>query len=471
MMNPRYVDQPHPNSDQTSYPSYERQRHRLPGYDRLEASHAGQHSAYPLRGSYSENTTPRLGFNASPENMLRRKTPHGTLTGAYESNAHDSQVSKHVLLPRNDGMQGFAQYPQIDSMLHQAPPHFHHSHQFYGQTVPSVLQPSFQHLGPTAPGLVGQGPYGPYWHDGTYEPYRPAAIRDPRFYNQTDSRWGADVGYGRMSSWQTEHPALVYPASGSRSASWQANGSAYHNTVQANVAPAYSHGQLFVPLMKVLHLLTFTDITPSTNLIPDFGPSPANAQQREECFNWALQAYRDLLGYIQHLRRQNQHRLQHKPSFYPKPPTLSGTPFPTPSAGTPSSARPHQGSGVRIDGQSSASGAQSNDFSNSTPNHDSNNVSNNRRSWPHLIRRSSEGAQTIRRSSGAAISPIIHSIPQDHSPETRAINALAAISKLCEETDWQWIDGMHLGGCLIFGLGKYEKASRWYTKVLELDPR
>lgn len=51
------------------------------------------------------------------------------------------------------------------------------------------------------------------------------------------------------------------------------------------------------------------------------------------------------------------------------------------------------------------------------------------------------------------------------------MNALAIVSRLCQETDWQWIDGMHLGGCLAYGLGNYSKAQRWYNKVLELDSK
>lgn len=45
------------------------------------------------------------------------------------------------------------------------------------------------------------------------------------------------------------------------------------------------------------------------------------------------------------------------------------------------------------------------------------------------------------------------------------------MTKLCQETDWRWTDGMHLGGCLAYGLGHYQKALRWYKKVLEMDPK
>ncbi|KAI6878960.1 hypothetical protein KC355_g22273, partial [Hortaea werneckii] len=45
------------------------------------------------------------------------------------------------------------------------------------------------------------------------------------------------------------------------------------------------------------------------------------------------------------------------------------------------------------------------------------------------------------------------------------------MTQLCQDTDWQWTDGMHLGGCLAYGLGNYQKALRWYNKVLEQDPK
>lgn len=198
-----------------------------PGY---HSSSAGQQLAYPLRGDHiphSENITsdPRGTSLPVAENMLRRKTPNGTLNGAYESNAHDAQALKHMLLPRNDSLQRVPpQLPQMDSMLHQIPYMQHMpAHVFHGQTVPSVLQPPFQQPGPTASGIDGRGPYGPYWNDGTYIPYRPAALRDSRFYGgqQIDARWGGNIGYGRMSSWQNEPLVpLVYPSSSTRGSTW-----------------------------------------------------------------------------------------------------------------------------------------------------------------------------------------------------------------------------------------------------------
>ena len=63
------------------------------------------------------------------------------------------------------------------------------------------------------------------------------------------------------------------------------------------------------------------------------------------------------------------------------------------------------------------------------------------------------------------------SAPQDNTPPSRAKFALSQITKLCQETGWQWTEGMHLGGCIAYGLGNYQKALKWYSKVLEQDPK
>ncbi|KAF2127660.1 hypothetical protein P153DRAFT_53171 [Dothidotthia symphoricarpi CBS 119687] len=198
---------------------------------------APQQYAHPLsrHNSYSSHT-PDSGRSAKPpEHMLRRKTPNGTLAAAYDgTSVEDSDkphAAKHILLPaavetghpyglkldgslRSPGggsalghMKQDAQaewspslyfetgsgragqhLPQIDSMLNQIPP-LHpplqypmYNHPFYG-----AMGPSQSPLGPTVSN--DQGPFGPYWHDGTYIPYRPAAMRDPRFMHHHGPNW------------------------------------------------------------------------------------------------------------------------------------------------------------------------------------------------------------------------------------------------------------------------------------------
>lgn len=195
------------------------------------------------------------------------------------------------------------------------------------------------------------------------------------------------------------------------------------------------------------------------------GPSPATAQHRESTFHWALQTYRDLLAYIHQVKRQKQQAgqsqsSQTRPSFYPKPPKLSGAPFPSPS-------------NAEVDPQPddhtprpSISYAPSTSSYNE-PSHERTMQGPSSYPMPH----SNDRPDILRRSSGSQTSITSSPGAQDSSPPSRAINALAIISELCQETDWQWIDGMHLGGCLAYGLANYPKAQRWYNKVLELDPK
>jgi len=52
-----------------------------------------------------------------------------------------------------------------------------------------------------------------------------------------------------------------------------------------------------------------------------------------------------------------------------------------------------------------------------------------------------------------------------------AKSALEMLTNLCRESEWRWIDGMLLGGCLAYGLEDYHKALEWYTKIVSIDPK
>ncbi|KAA8568326.1 hypothetical protein EYC84_007362 [Monilinia fructicola] len=57
------------------------------------------------------------------------------------------------------------------------------------------------------------------------------------------------------------------------------------------------------------------------------------------------------------------------------------------------------------------------------------------------------------------------------SPPANAQEALDLLTTLCEESNWAWIDGMLLGGCLAYGLEDYNRARDWYEKIIVIDPR
>ena len=58
--------------------------------------------------------------------------------------------------------------------------------------------------------------------------------------------------------------------------------------------------------------------------------------------------------------------------------------------------------------------------------------------------------------------------PNQHQSEAR--RALEIIVRLCQESQWQWTDGLLLGGCLAYALADYDQALLWYSKVLSYEP-
>lgn len=55
------------------------------------------------------------------------------------------------------------------------------------------------------------------------------------------------------------------------------------------------------------------------------------------------------------------------------------------------------------------------------------------------------------------------------NPTAQAKLALETLDKMCSDSNWAWLDGMLLGGCLAFGLGDLNRARSWYLHVLQLD--
>ncbi|KKA28585.1 hypothetical protein TD95_004727 [Thielaviopsis punctulata] len=55
------------------------------------------------------------------------------------------------------------------------------------------------------------------------------------------------------------------------------------------------------------------------------------------------------------------------------------------------------------------------------------------------------------------------------SPTNEARSALSSLTSVCEQSGWKWVDGMILGGCLYFGLERYEEAIDWFQRAVSVD--
>lgn len=55
------------------------------------------------------------------------------------------------------------------------------------------------------------------------------------------------------------------------------------------------------------------------------------------------------------------------------------------------------------------------------------------------------------------------------NPRENAKASLEVLKHLCEQTEWKWIDGMLMGGCLHYSLEHYEDGLEWFKRILVLD--
>lgn len=54
----------------------------------------------------------------------------------------------------------------------------------------------------------------------------------------------------------------------------------------------------------------------------------------------------------------------------------------------------------------------------------------------------------------------------DHAENARTWFKM--LENLCKQ-DWKWLDGMLMGGCLLYSLERYEEALFWFNRIIELD--
>ena len=559
------------------------------------------------------------------EHMLRRKTPNGTLSAGYDGSPSDWKSDPHAMRPMElrisnansshqstpNQMTGYGQTPParrssssstswyrpannpqygrsqdpsmsrvhgsdsrgtswmypnvyrpgVDSMLNQGPQQ--QGSTYYlpnGAQVPTVLQPMHQPcLGPTASN--DEGPFGPYWPDGAFIPYRPAALRDPRFYtdfghvpwthptreaqapfqhrnwqhsNNSLSTHGRNPGSHYHSPDPLVHPTMVYHRNS------LPNDYSYPSTLHANangprprpsplrvVRPQHadqshlgdaSHDQLisrpYYPSSEGNDRRGETSVRGASFIAPENnqtgnsedGHLSGNASFKDKILSWAHTVYVDLLASLhqnpgngRYVRGSGAQQHPPRASIYPRPPRQPGSSFSSQggsndSAGeqpvrrsstdhhsskrlkrhsedttrqgpsVPNGQAEHASTDAARFGPSDHS-QRSSGHTNLTPSHDSaiqsqQYLSTSDRFW--------DG----RHSSNSLSYPAYH---QGHdtasNPTANARAALDTITKLCEESSWQWVDGMLLGGCLAYGLGDYEKALRWYQNILDTDSK
>ncbi|KAL2849163.1 glycosyl transferase family 41-domain-containing protein [Aspergillus pseudoustus] len=483
----------------------------------------------PVQRPDVQDPTP---LNGVAEHALRRKTPNGTLAAGYDGTPGDMTIqppaTKHILvsqlepgqlIPPQPGFltdpwqqttmnfppmhksdpnranaapeemaQGFNgiswirslnNAPGMDSVLNQSLPMQVSQQRYYlhnGAYVPTVLPATLQQcVGPTA--SAGTGPYGPYWPDGAYIPYRPAAFREPRLNSQPPFQY-YDAGH---QPFHTGPTPSTYP----ELSDWNHTTSGLFNhegSVKNNFPPRHSDQKPFDTSNNQRVLPFHTRNSSNSGTAASFssrppapehhsswpGPSGSsgfqntvsttnsrvnNAEFKEKVLSWAHGVYVDLLASIHRARRNSasnatqdgQTRLV-KPSIYPKPPRQPGLDF---SNTNPPEVTRHN---------SYPSGQ--------TDRYERHSISQFQQVPPsnHFVERLRHTGR-LNSISGSFSNPPVN----ENTTLVNAASSLELLSHLCMESGWEWIDGMLLGGCLAYGLGDYNKAMRWYSRILNRD--
>ena len=480
--------------------------------------HADKHflitAADAQRYSLHQNAAFTSPSNFDGQIML---TP-AELSGASYWQSQSSQPTPRYAFPNDAGtpsqiwLQSSSRQP-LDSMLYQIPQtplSFLHSGGY--QQIPHVLQP----IWPPTVGLTAsnaQGRFGPYWPDGSFEPYRPAALRDgqlpPQFSNVNLN--GQLDAYNRQQQIVSDTPYIV-PQETNLSA-WNGQGFTESRRHSSNTMSSAGSGgvhtyDLSQPLPRQhsdpnasfahraramsARLPRHGSDAAMWSHMPNSGQlaqlalrapsSPNNPHFRTRVLIWAHRIYINL---IQHSRRQNQAKASSEKtqSIFPKPPRQT---FQSPRDSCTlqsqnQSVRSEFNKAEQLDANVTSSKQQSRDMVDSSQ-------------WNNGIQRSlfhekhdrglrlsqptqnrfQPNASDPRPSSAFTTNYSSTSTPilaSPHHAVLEARHALEILDSLCQESNWQWVDGILLGGCLAYGLEQFQAALQWYDRVLTCDPK
>ncbi|KAL2145521.1 hypothetical protein VTI28DRAFT_6913 [Corynascus sepedonium] len=428
----------------------------------------------------------RLHAHDQAENSLRRKTPSGTIDNGYDGSlthlASGPPPPKHMIVPAsseifptailhktpNQPVGGMLQQPPSGPWAYSAPvpaAKFDHgvealnslpgSLRGWGMSTPTnssldpgmgdrvnALQPASQHnyhAGPGMQSILGQG-YQQSLSQTVYSPggyQQPAVWRDGSFGYQTmiplaNNYTPQNSVDGAFMAAQSTIPHGLANASGLGQAQYFGLPQPSHplNDGFSRYGPSHmthhaAHvGRHPMPMMPGAGQLVKGAAT-TTNEVG----SPTRFKER--ALQSAHKAYNDLLLHLTHTRKPHDGRSgsisrpSSKIMVYPKPSTAPN--------GSGGQGQPLSG------------------FSNPAANY----------------------MQQMAQKEAAA-----RMFAQGHhqrayelaSPVYNAKASLDMLSTLCEQSGWKWVEGMLLGGCLHYGLERYEEALEWFKRIVNLEP-
>ncbi|KAI0407541.1 glycosyl transferase family 41-domain-containing protein [Xylaria palmicola] len=500
----------HPLQHQFQQPSY---RH-LP-FDALSSFPSSSadsvfvpRSAVPLRVSRpatlpSLNTPPAARLVPPHlvehrEHHLRRKTPNGTIDAGYDGNpahlASGPPPLKHMILPASSKLVPFAVplHNEARSSLHPIPSSADRWPYSLSPPFRPPDPPAFLHLDSVVPtgnpqhanshefgsalalDCASSGPvaaHQPYSH----VPRVPTALQ-PMYQQSPGPVLFQNGGVLPGVAWPEANLASYAHSINSRAPAYhdQYNSShifPHHGSdgfvvpfSAMNLRPSYEPrlGSVQVPSQKLETLTLDSPVYRNTERRTSGAPSPVRF--REKVLVHAHHSYLELLAYLHQTKkspyRSTGPRGASKMIIFPKLPksyNYTSNVFAsqhtqpeidytsTKGVGLPTSsqAEPHLSAHVQ-----------------SMHNHPLRVVKGQMPPSDHVF-----GTNSLRTANSDHVS-------RDRVPATPLASAKAAIemlTNLCEQSEWKWIDGVLLGGCLHYGLGRYEQAVEWFERIISLN--
>ncbi|KAK8113105.1 glycosyltransferase family 41 protein (tetratricopeptide) [Apiospora sp. TS-2023a] len=478
MVQPSAHREPRPRSEQFAFAQHGHHASRM-----SNAFHGlvSSHRAFPARISQPSQpathprSLPLSHLSAeSAEHHLRRKTPNGTIDAGYDGSpahlASGPPPLKHMILPGSSNNLSFGldyERPASDGWAYRSSPMFNHH---------AAAEPRGFTMADSV--LSSYGAYGPHYTSNAqpvgYYPYdngmQVPTVVQPN-YNQSPGPTVFNNG--------AVLPNSNWPEFGYNNQQNALMGAPYHATNRysgsGGIPPRYnSHANLQTPAQQLESLTLEQKYYESSN--PSSSESPAAF--RERALMRAHKACIDLLTHLHQTKKSHFGRYAHGSRAssrmlifpkLPKAPTQTHTAFnhaqthPSPHyidypngeiGATTNASGQVDVSHYRPSNSAHAPIARqlSNGFNSEMPNN------NAYYQIPH-----GEGPRYV--------APDVSRPYYPRPPILAAKEAADMLHSLCEQSGWKWIEGMILGGCLYYGLERYEDALEWFSRVVSLDER
>ncbi|KAI9155295.1 UDP-N-acetylglucosamine--peptide N-acetylglucosaminyltransferase SEC [Paramyrothecium foliicola] len=457
---------------------------------------ATRQCSFPIRTSRSSARSAPAGpiqFYASlPEHNLRRKTPNGTIDAGYDGSptqlSPSSRPLKHMILTaplnsnnslRSANPLSFQTVTQPETFIAQGPTgddrvDWTPRQAYNGSDI------SLQH-GYGAFSFMNRYPFQFDQQLHVYQPVIPSNEHNVRAFCPPPAPVNESLPFGNVK-WQTNYPPRHYQnfpkhpfmnpdASNEALVTQHKVWPSLNNRATQNVPLNVRHNTY----LNSHHISTPTEAALGHDIFG--GHNPTYPQFKDKALLQAHKSYADLLVYLQATKRLHPGRTgssgqqSSRLFIYPKPPkpTVKEQAFsnvgstcvgklcrsqdvdyqyrsqhPTLGPYKPSLAGPH--------------------FCSQAPGYkepDSIFAGRDERGALSLVGHIEQGFPA----------PFPNPPPQAHSSTyAQARSSLQLIQDLCEQSDWKWIDGLLLAGCLQYGLEQYDDALQSFARITAINP-